>query len=512
MKLADLLLDMPIAIQCHDAPDADALASGYALYCYFSAKGYSPYFFYGGRDAVSKPSLRLMLQELEIPAVFDPERKRWEGLLVTVDCQYGGNNTQFVEAGAVAVIDHHLPGRNLPRLSQVNPGLGSCSTLVWTMMQEDGFMLGPELRKLAVALYYGLYIDTNGFSEIRHPVDLNMRDALSFHDPQMMIQEEPVLKQLFTSNLSLEDLDIAFAALHDIYIDKEKQHALIEAGSCDQNLLGFMSDLAVQVDGINTVIAWTPQGEGWKFSVRSSGRMVKAIDVAVWLTANGVGDGGGHKEKGGGYLTAQALNGGYNSALEFFRTRMEAYAGAFTVIDCAAPPQGFREHMRPYKKRDVTVGYVPSTELFPAGTRVCLRMLEGDTVITAEEDIYIIIGTQGEVYFMRKAMFDHKYLPLEDSGAGYAPAIMPAYEPTVSPMTSAEKVLLLDRARLCRSRLDGVPVQARQLDAPAKVFPLWDKNNYLLAAPGDWLIAQGGDICDLYVVKEQVFPLLYDAV
>lgn len=512
MKLADLLLDMPVAIQCHNAPDADALASGFALYCWFSSRGYNPYFFYGGRDALHKPSLRLMQQGLGIPLVFDPARKRWEGLLITVDCQYGSNNVQFVEATAVAVIDHHLPDRNLPRLSLVNPGLGSCSTLVWTMMREEGFVLGPELRKLAIALYYGLFSDTNGFSEVRHPVDLNMRDALSFHDPQMMIQEEPVLKQLFTSNLSLEDLDIAFTALHDIHIDKEKQYALIEAGPCDQNLLGFMSDLAVQVDGIDTVVAWTPLGEGWKFSVRSSGRLAKAIDVAAWLAADGAGNGGGHKEKGGGYILARTPEPGHDSALEFFRARMDAHAGAFTIFDCADPPQGCCENMQPYTKRDVMVGYVPSTNLFPAGTRVCLRMLEGDTVITAEEDIYIIIGTQGEGYFMHRAVFERKYEPVDASGAGYSPAIMPAYEPTVSSMTSADKISLLDRARLCRSRLDGIPVQARQLDSPAKVFPLWDKDNYLLAAPGDWLIMQGSDPRDLYVVKQEVFPLLYEKV
>ena len=39
MTLADLLRFQRIAVQCHDNPDADALASGYALYRYFTAHG-----------------------------------------------------------------------------------------------------------------------------------------------------------------------------------------------------------------------------------------------------------------------------------------------------------------------------------------------------------------------------------------------------------------------------------------------------------------------------------------
>ena len=39
MKLSELLMFNPIIVQCHDNPDADAIASGYALYSYFKEKG-----------------------------------------------------------------------------------------------------------------------------------------------------------------------------------------------------------------------------------------------------------------------------------------------------------------------------------------------------------------------------------------------------------------------------------------------------------------------------------------
>lgn len=39
MRLSDLLSYDDIVIQCHDNPDADALASGAALHWYFTQKG-----------------------------------------------------------------------------------------------------------------------------------------------------------------------------------------------------------------------------------------------------------------------------------------------------------------------------------------------------------------------------------------------------------------------------------------------------------------------------------------
>ena len=49
MRLSDLLQYEKIYIQCHDNPDADAIASGYALYRYFTYMGKEVILFYGGK-------------------------------------------------------------------------------------------------------------------------------------------------------------------------------------------------------------------------------------------------------------------------------------------------------------------------------------------------------------------------------------------------------------------------------------------------------------------------------
>ena len=93
MKLSDLEVYDQITIQCHDNPDADALASGYGLYCYFSSKGKSVHLIYSGRAPIQKANLTLMIDRLHLPitylAPFPDQPLQVLGLLITVDCQYG---------------------------------------------------------------------------------------------------------------------------------------------------------------------------------------------------------------------------------------------------------------------------------------------------------------------------------------------------------------------------------------------------------------------------------------
>ena len=93
MRLKDLLKFYEIVIQCHDNPDADAIASGYAVLLYLQEHGKKPSLVYGGRNFIRKTNLVMMVEDLEIPithvtAIGNPE------LLLMVDCQYDGGNAE----------------------------------------------------------------------------------------------------------------------------------------------------------------------------------------------------------------------------------------------------------------------------------------------------------------------------------------------------------------------------------------------------------------------------------
>lgn len=56
-----------VCIQCHNNPDADALASAYGVYCYFKKHGMAATIIYSGPAQIKKFSLKHMIEHCEIP-------------------------------------------------------------------------------------------------------------------------------------------------------------------------------------------------------------------------------------------------------------------------------------------------------------------------------------------------------------------------------------------------------------------------------------------------------------
>ena len=67
----------------------DAIASGYGLYSFFRDKE-KIRLLYAGRNKARKANLMLMVEKLHIPLEYQPQMEDTvDGLLITVDCQYG---------------------------------------------------------------------------------------------------------------------------------------------------------------------------------------------------------------------------------------------------------------------------------------------------------------------------------------------------------------------------------------------------------------------------------------
>ena len=154
LRLRDFLPYGNIVIQCHDNPDADALASGYALRRYLEREGKQARFVYGGRNAVCKSNLILMIANLGIE-VEHVESLDKPDLLITVDCQYGESNVTRFDADRIAVIDHHQVSGELPAMSDVRSNYGSCATVLYELLQQEDYDINAD-EDLATALYYGL--------------------------------------------------------------------------------------------------------------------------------------------------------------------------------------------------------------------------------------------------------------------------------------------------------------------------------------------------------------------
>lgn len=504
MRLSDLDKYEKITIQCHDNPDADALASGYGLYCYFQSKGKKVRLVYSGANQIQKSNLRLMVEKLKLPVeyigVARGETVQVDGLLITVDCQYGSGNVTGLVADCVAIIDHHQREKDATAQSIINSNLGSCATLVWKLLREEGFDVDSD-ENLGTALYYGLYTDTNQFSELYNPLDMDMREALTI--------DKSMITLFRNSNLSLKELEIAGIALIRYSYNDDYEFAVIKAQPCDPNILGLISDFLLQVDAIKTCVVYNEVNDGYKFSVRSCIREVNASELAGFL-AEGIGSGGGHYEKAGGFISLRRYEEKYPTLHTegYFNNRMTQYFDSFELI-YAEDYEADLSNMKKYVKRKIPVAYVKADDIFPAGTPITIRTLEGDIDMTVEEDLYVMIGIKGEVYPNRRKKFLKNYTLLEDSRSVRDYIRKLEYVPVIKNRVDGRDKLLSDFAHGCVPT-DEVYIYARPLEKGVKIFTAWDKDKYMLGKPGDYLAVRCDDLHDVYVLERDIFAKSYD--
>jgi len=486
-----------IVIQCHDNPDADALASGYALKWYLDKQGKKTRFVYGGRAPLSKSNLVLMKENLNIEAEYVTELDKPK-LLITVDCQYGESNVTKFEADSIAVIDHHQVSGPLPQMSEVRSNYGSCATVMYELLLQEGIDINED-TDLATALYYGLMTDTGGFAEVSHPSDKDLRD---FAKPR---QTDIILFK--NSNISREELVIAGDALKHAHYNEDKNYALVEAMPCDPNILGIISDMLLEVDSVNCCLVYSLLDFGIKISVRSCIKEVKASELAAYIT-NGFGGGGGHVVKAGGLLKKDLLvRAGIDYDSEtlrsFLNERMNRYFDETEIIYAGEKEVDISEYDH-YVKSEVMVGYVDAGRLAPEGTKIMIRTLEGDVDVEINDTFVIIIGVDGEIYPTGKDKFSASYRQ-SDEKYEYPGE----YSPKVTNTSTGERISLLPFANSCIA-IGGAGIYAKKLDHRVKVFTTWDPDKYYLGVEGDYLAVRADDLTDTYVIASNIFDKTYE--
>ena len=483
-----------IVIQCHDIPDADTIACGFALLRYIESQGGSARLVYSGRAKITKPSLLWMLTLLKIPLEYVHDIADCD-LLVTVDCQYGAGNVKKFAVPQFAVIDHHrleIPdGENI----FVRPSLGSCATLVWDLLKRQGFdfKANPDVY---TALYYGLYADTNSFAEMSHPLD---RDLAEF-----MPHDRGLIKKLKGCALTVAELQVVADTL---YIPRTIGNVgLLKAQPCDPNILGFTSDIAQQVEQFDCCVVYCLLENGIKLSIRSAVREIMAHEMADFIAAQ-AGSGGGNTEKAGGFLSFEKIKALAPSMEpeEYLIKRIEAYNANYDLIYASSHSLDFAA-MPQYQKLCIQVGFALITDLFEEGTPISIRTLEGDIDTVASADIYIMIGLSGEVYPIKKAKFELGY---KTQNAAYNMDL--EYLPTVVNRVTGERKSLLPYFRSCLPRQSKV-VHARAILKDTKVFTEWDTDKYFTGMAGDYIAASADNFNDIYIINRDIFGKTYEVL
>lgn len=501
LRLNQFLNYDDIVIQCHDNPDADALASGFGIWLYLKSHGKNARFIYGGNYAIKKSNLTMMVNTLNIP-IEHVNSLSAPDLLIVVDCQYNEKNVTSFPAKNVAVIDHHQMVLEPPEMSDIRSNYGSCSTVVYKLLEAEKFSVN-ESEELATALYYGLLTDTNDFTEVQHPADKDLRDSLHY--------KKSLITQYRNSNISMEELLIAGEALKKTINCLEYRYAIVETKPCDPNILGIISDIVLEVDSIDVVLAYSILEFGVKFSIRSCITSVQACELAEYIAA-GIGGGGGHLLKAGGFIQKDLLmelmeDSDFEYKKEdvssFMQERMDTYFKESRVI-YANEYYADLSDMHRYTKKPLTMGYVPGISLGTEKEKILVRTMEGDVDITISEDVYIIIGVNGEIYPCKREHFLKNYKssdkPYEYDGD---------YPPTVIHSDTGDRIDILPYAKECIANGTG-EIYAKKIDERVKVFTAWDENRYYLGKPGDYLAVRTDNLQDVYVIAEKVFRLTYE--
>ncbi|MDR0223065.1 MAG: DHH family phosphoesterase [Oscillospiraceae bacterium] len=501
-RLSELLRYERVVIQCHDNPDADAISSAFGIRAYLSGNGKESKIIYSGVERIKKRNIKNMVEWLNIPLehVKNPGGFPAPELLVCVDCQYGEGNITKIKADAVAVIDHHLQviGDGEFDLGAIQSQLGSCATLVWDLLSEEGFDFKAN-KDVSAALYYGLLTDTNDFSEINHPLDKDMRDELQQYCDMGLI------KRLRLCNLTIDELEIAGVALLRNYTDFDKRYAIFKSEYCDPNILGFISDIALQVDTVDVCAVYSLRENGARLSVRSCSREVMASELAEYIT-DGVGSGGGHRDKAGGWLQKDGIEDAGMNVDEYVKGKIAEYYDSFDVITASSHDIDVAA-MKRYRKRPIPKGFVVSTDAFPEGAPLMIRTLDGDSEVKASPDIYLMIGVQGEVHPIKADKFGAYYrlcgepVNIDDD----------IYTPTVKNEATGEIKELLPLMKSCVSYTDA-PVFAAPLERGVKIFSDWNPNGYIRGKAGDFLVLKCDDIHDVYTLRRDIFLETYEEI
>lgn len=498
MKLTDLCSYKSIVIQCHDNPDPDAVASGFALYRYFSQDPDKQVLLvYAGEYMIQKSNLLMMIERLDIPLLHVDTLPEAPELLITVDCQYGEGNVTELPANCIAVIDHHPHIGKTYDYSEIRSAYGSCSSLVYQLLRDENVDVNLDLS-LSTALYYGLYSDTNALSEISHPADKDLRDDL--------IYNKGLLAALRNANFSASDINIAGEALSLAVFDEKHRIGIAEAKPCDPNILGFIGDMLLQVDLLDCCLVYCRLPFGIKFSVRSCIREIHAGDMAVFLSEN-IGSGGGHAEKAGGFLREEAVQliSECRSDHEFFRDHILSYFDSYDIV-YASDFKPDVSVMGLFRKERLPLGYVRSADILEEGTLATLRTLEGDITIRASKDTYIMIGIVGEVYPIKRHTFEKRYLFSNDPFSATF-----EYEPSIRSSQSRTPIRLMQYAKTCMATGETF-IHAMPLERKAKIFTVWDPDNYMRGQPGDYLAVHHDNQNDVYVIEKDIFQRSYAPV
>jgi nanoRNase/pAp phosphatase (c-di-AMP/oligoRNAs hydrolase) len=283
-------------VVCHDNPDPDAIATGWAVHRLIHEKLGRPVRLVGG-GAIMRAENRHMVDLLGPPIeLVDRVEADPQTAAVLVDCVVGTSNHLLTRAGIepVAVIDHHtrpIKRRRRLKFEDVRPNGVASATIAASYLREQNIEPGG---KLATALVYGIRTETVA-AEVRYScLDRTILTWLTARaEPSLLARiENAPLAPAYFGDLVL--------ALQNTMIHGDTALCLLPRASGPE-IVGEVADLLIRCQGLRRVLCGAFVGGDLLLSVRTERSFDNAVQL-IQTVLSGLGGGGGHAHRAGGKI------------------------------------------------------------------------------------------------------------------------------------------------------------------------------------------------------------------
>jgi len=197
---------------------------------------------------------------------------------------------------------------------------------------------------------------------------------------------------------------------------------------------------------------------------------------------------------------------------EYFDKIIDDYMSNTTCIvaeEYAASNESYIRQLPLYIKKKKKWAMVKSTDIVEAGEIFVIKSLENESGenIVAQEDVYIMIGSRGEVYHISAQKFENTYEITSENLDVFAEML--DFIPEVQLVETGEYITIDDKAHICYPQRN-VRIYAVQLQGRTKIFQGSGEGNYFLGRQGDYMAVREDDIRDIYVIQREIFESTYE--
>jgi phosphoglycolate phosphatase len=129
--------------------------------------------------------------------------------------------------------------------------------------------------------------------------------------------------------------------------------------------------------------------------------------------------------------------------------------------------------------------------------------LEGDIDTVIEEDSWLMIGVEGEIYTIREHKLRKNY---DFTSFRYNGDF--DYEPRIRNLGTGEIKLVMPFAKTVKSTGSSI-IFVKPLQQPVKLFNQWAEDRYYSGRVGDYIAVRADDEHDIYIINKEVFEKTY---